>query len=162
MTRARLWLVLSAALFLGWIAWLAYLVLDLRRETAAGQGRPVVLSQPQFLIATLVVSGEVEENEAGPATVRVKEVHWPENEQTRKLPGERIAVGNLARSEGFAGAGTYLMPLLPEEGSYRVAPMPPSPGYPAGGSRAGPPRVYPDTPHLREKLGRLRAELEVP
>jgi hypothetical protein len=117
--RVRLWI--AAALFAGWIGWLAYL--------AATTTHPVVLSRPQFLVSTLDVIADVHAANGHPAEeVTVREVHWPPNGR-EKLVGEQIRVIDLPRCEGWDGAGSYILPLVRDGDAYRVASTPPSPGY---------------------------------
>jgi hypothetical protein len=165
MQRSRPWLIITAALFAAWMGWLGYMVLTVRREAAEGGGEPVVLSRPQFLVASLVVTAAVEGKDRKPDTAKVVEVHWPDNEETRQLVGRTVEVANLAASQGLAGAGTYLLPLQDTADGYRVAPTPPSPGYPPVANQRGdlgPPRIYPSTPHVREQLDQIRARLQGP
>lgn len=112
MQRSQVWLILTAVLFVAWLGYLGYWVLALRREAAEGGGQPIILSRPQFLVASLVVSAEVAGKDQQPLTAKVLEVYWPSNEETRKLVGQSIKVDNLGESEGLSGAGTYLLPLL--------------------------------------------------
>lgn len=152
--RRRPWLLLVAiVLFLGWISWLAVLV-------ATGRP-PIVLSHPQMLAAVVDVVAHVE---ALDQPVRVQAVLWPENFE----PGDGLEVGkeltvvNLEYCTAhWSGPGDYLLPLRKtEDGKWVVAPTAPSPGYPPpeGGERkrVGLPRIYPDTPSVRQQHARLR------
>lgn len=165
MQRSQVWLILTAVLFVAWLGYLGYWVLALRREAAEGGGQPIILSRPQFLVASLVVSAEVAGKDQQPLTAKVLEVYWPSNEETRKLVGQSIKVDNLGESEGLSGAGTYLLPLLSAGDGYRVTPTPPSPGYPPSVGRPGepgPPRVYPRVPSTVRQLEQIQKELHVP
>jgi hypothetical protein len=165
MDKARLKLVVAAVLFAGWIGYLAYLVVGLAQQEPAGpDGKPVVLSRPQFLVATLVVTAEVEDRTDRPTRAIVKAVHWPQNAETAALVDQTVEVRNLARSEGLNEAGRYILPLWSERDTFQVAPTPPSPGYPPGGPsrEAGPSRVYLSTPHTQEQLEQIRACLKQP
>lgn len=140
MKRRRLLLVISTALFLGWIGWLAFLVFGTPRPT-------VVLSRPQFLVSELDVVAEVADLHQ---PVVIDEVAHPDSE--RGKAGEKVLVENLSDCEGYQGPGQYILPLihvLGTGGQYTawVAPTPPSPGYPGGK-----PRVYPATPETLEQL----------
>ncbi len=89
--------------------------------------------------------------------VTVEEVLYPKQNAEVQV-GQTIQVVNLALCkilprEGekakdvppdWNGAGSYLLPLQHVEGDvYKVAPTPPSPGYPPSGDKVGPPRIYP-------------------
>ncbi len=138
-------LVVTAVLFAGWIAYLGYLV--------AATRNPIVLSRPQFLVASLHVIA----TRNGPDTFLVDEVLYPAG-KNEDWQGKTITVRNLKTCQVYsARAGAepvpadegrkYLMPIDVEEGAnVRVAPLPPSPGY-----KMGPPRIYPvDTAVLNE------------
>lgn len=165
MQRSRVWLVLTAVLFVAWLGYLGYRVWTLRQEAAEGGGQPIILSRPQFLIASLVVSAEVEGKDRQPLSAKVIEIHWPDNEEMRKLVGQTIEVDNIGESQGLSGAGTYLLPLLSAADGYRVAPTPPSPGYPPSVGRPGepgPPRVYPRVPATLHQLEQIRKQFRTP
>ena len=162
-------LILTVALFLGWLGYLSYLVIC-RPHTPAGllgafEGRPLTLSRPQVLVSTLDVVAEVS-GEKGEKVI-VKEVLFPKSNAAVK-PGDAIHVENIDRCRplsdplaketnpppDYSGPGEYLLPLQPldAEGQHRfeVVPTPPSPGFPtAQGANLGPPRLYPATPQMR-------------
>jgi hypothetical protein len=166
---ARRWrLALTAALFVGWLGYLLYLVLTLPRL----DGGPVpIVSRPQLLAADVDVVAHVEGTD-GP--VVVKRVLWQGPRWRWWRPplreGQTIEVSNLkecrprSREEGheapadFRGPGEYLLPLrLLPQGGYAVAEIPASPGYPPGGRhKAGPPRIYPATPEVLAQERRAR------
>jgi hypothetical protein len=135
--RLRFWLALAA--FLLWLSYLGYLVYETRQNR-------VVLSRPQFLISTLDVIAEIDSPDTD--KVLVKDVHWPPGHED--LVGKTISVINLAESkEDWIGPGEYILPLVTQGTSYRVAPLPRSPGFPAYTAR---PRIYPATPETRRQL----------
>src|SRR5262245_1750020 len=146
MNNARIRLVVTAVLFLGWIGWLAYL--------AATTTRPVVLSRPQFLVSTLDVIAQVEGDHPA-LTVTVVEVHWPPGQEDWK--GKVITVINLPACEGWHGPDTYILPLVKDGERFQVASLPTTPGY---GSSAGalPPRerIYPLTAETRRQLDSIQ------
>jgi hypothetical protein len=98
-------LALSAALFAGWIGYLAYL--------SATTTHPIVLSRPQFLAADFYVVAEVPADPAAPdepaSVVTVKQVVWSARSEDSKLTA--IEVLNLNAKHGWEGAGEYIMPL---------------------------------------------------
>src|SRR5262245_29830429 len=151
MTTARLRLLLfgvSAAVFLAWVGWLGYL--------AATTRNPVVLSRPQLLASNVDVIGHVE---ALNKPVEVKEVLWSQAPDAKQLEGKAVTVANLpACKEGWKGPGDYLLPLVhtaqPDGGEKLEVAVPParSPGI----DPTLPPRIYPDTPDVREQLRQFR------
>jgi hypothetical protein len=124
--KARL--AVSAGLFLAWIGFLLYLVVQTRE--------PVILSRPQLNVSSLVVVAEVMEKDGRPLpTVSVKKVVWSRAEADAKLAGTQITVETLAdchKDQGWEGPGMYILPLTRHEGTtvYEVTPLPLSPGYP--------------------------------
>jgi hypothetical protein len=150
MTFARIRLVIAAALFLGWIGWLAYAV--------SQKGKAAVLSRAQLTAADLVV-GDVTIGADGlpNTTVKVAQVIRGEGVQS----GQTIDVLNLRAAmppgaNGFPGDGQYLLPLVGDGKTYRVAGLPRSPGYtPPQPER---PVIYPwngDTQTQLRELGLL-------
>jgi hypothetical protein len=163
-------LMVTAALFLGWLGYLGYLVVC-RPHTPGGLrgafvGRPVTLSRPQFLVSTLDIVAEVS-GEKGEKVV-VKEVLYPKNDKDAPVKvGETIQVdhidlchpvpdqvgSNANPPSDYDGPGEYLLPLQPvgnkDAHHFQVVPTPPSPGFPQSGDRnVGPPRIYPATPEI--------------
>ena len=142
-----------ALLFAGWLGYLVYLVVTLPHT---GTGAPLILSHSQFLVSEVDVIARVGSDE--PSTeVIVEEVLNPKENSAVKT-GDKLRVSNLKQCKALSipgentengpsdwtGPGSYLLPLQHIEGDiYKVAPTPPSPGYPPSGSGAGPPRIYP-------------------
>jgi hypothetical protein len=128
MTYPRVRLTVAAALFAVWLSYLLWLVL-LTRHT-------IVLSRPQFLVADLWVLAEVT-GEAGKPDRKAKivDLFWYKNPADRKLKDQTITIANLAEtgSQGYRGAGKYIVPLQKKEAAgqilYVVAAIPLSPGY---------------------------------
>ena len=140
MKSAKLRLVLAAAAFAAWIAFLFYLAFTTRN--------PVVLARPQFLAATLDAIVEIDNPSA--LQVKVLEVHWPEKE--RELVGQTISIANLAECDGWKGPGSYIVPLVRQgKDTYLVAATPRSPGFDPR-STGYKPRIYPATPEARRQL----------
>lgn len=119
--RARLILAVTAfTLWLGWLAYLAFTTIQ-----------PTVLSRPQFLVSTFDVLAEVGAKEGRrDHQVTIKKVYWP-IEEAGKHVDERVTIADLPELEkdGWAGPGLYLLPLTKQGDHYRVAAIPPSPGY---------------------------------
>jgi hypothetical protein len=145
MTPARLRLALAVVLFLGWIAWLAYLAMPsvTPRE---------VLSHSQFLISQLDVIARIDADAEGRpvSPIHVEEVHWPASAKDKV--GQSLVVTNIKgmKDHGFAGPGLYIVPLIRDDDAFKVAPAPRSPGYDGGSHRF--PRIYPATEQNRRQL----------
>jgi hypothetical protein len=149
MKSATLRFVLAFGVFL---AWLGYLL-----NLAVSTAHPVVLYEPQFLVSSLDVIATIPAIKAGDNEVTVREVHWPEAE--KGLVGKSIKVTNLDQCKSdYRGADElYILPLIADgKDTYRVAPLPRSPGFAGSASRAGRPRIYPVTPETRLKLDQIQ------
>jgi hypothetical protein len=164
--------LLTAALFVGWLGYLGYLVVcgphtpdGLR---GAFEGRPLALSRPQFLVSMLDVRARVDKVTG--EDVRVEEVLFP-SENAPVKAGDTIHVENIDKCRplptllekdqeppaDWTGPGEYILPLQIVERNaerhYEVVPTPPSPGYPPRtpllhNVNVGPPRIYPATPEM--------------
>jgi hypothetical protein len=139
MTFPKARLVVSAALFVGWLGFLLYLVID---------SPSVILSRPQFLQAQLIVVAEVGGGQ--PEPIVVKEVLWSNDPVgDAKLVNQHVRIPGIAewrRKDGYEGSGQYLLPLIrTAPGSYQVAALP-------NMAQAPEIRVYPWTPRLREQV----------
>ena len=154
MTRARLFYVVALAAFLGWLGWLGYAVYAARYAP----NKSAVLSRAQLTAATHLLVAEVSVAEDGlPVPVaRVVEVLKGDG----VAQGAEVAVLNLPSAKppgpgGFPGAGRYLLPVVREgqDGPFRVAGLPRSPGYePAPVER---PPIYNWTDDTRAQLSGL-------
>ncbi|HTU18963.1 MAG TPA: hypothetical protein VMG10_12960 [Gemmataceae bacterium] len=162
-------LILTVALFLGWLGYLGYLVVC-RPHTPGGlrgafEGRPLTLSRPQMLVSTLDVVAEVSGDKG--EKVVVKEVLFPNPSDAPVKKGETIHVelidqchplpDPLAKDANpppdYTGPGDYLLPLQAvgskEDRRFQVVPTPPSPGFfSAPHVSVGPPRIYPATDEM--------------
>jgi hypothetical protein len=123
MTHPRLRLAVAACLFLGWLGFLAYLVVRTRD--------PVILSRPQLLECDLVVVVEVKEKGGAPQReATFKETLWARDAKealpaTLQLP----ALPDVGEAQGWRGAGDYIVPLRKEGQGYEVAMLPLAPGF---------------------------------
>lgn len=150
MTAAHTRVILAAALFLAWIGWLGYL--------AATATRPIVLSRPQFLIATLDVIAEVKDKDKEPnPSILVREMFWSQDSPAA-LEGKHVTVTNLGDCDGWGGPGFYIIPLVKEGEEFRVPSIPRSPGFEPGVQRSVP-RIYPETEQTRHQLKEIRKKL---
>ncbi len=126
MTGVRLRFAAAVALFLGWLGWLGVAVLE--------KGKHPVVSRSQLTAATHVVVAEVT---VGPDGLPAPTAKVVETLSGPALPAETvIEVLNLpsALPPGagqFPGPGRYLVPVVNDGPTYRVAGLPSSPGYDA-------------------------------
>jgi hypothetical protein len=148
-TKARwTFLIVTGAAYALWIIYLAGLALSTQH--------PVVLSRPQFLVSNLDVIAKVEDRDSG--RVRIETVHWPHDEQ-EKLAGKEIVVTNLSDCDGWVDAEQkYILPLMRGSDTYRVAPVPRSPGLQSSTSLR--PRIYPATPETLRQLDEVHKAFE--
>ncbi|HEY7425114.1 MAG TPA: hypothetical protein VH682_12865 [Gemmataceae bacterium] len=158
-------LLVTIALFAGWLGYLGYLVLC-RPHTPGGlvgafDGRSLTLSRPQFLKSTVDVVARVDDKDG--ENVIVEEVLYPQ-EKTPVKAGDKIKVTNIplpdsttpeleTPADDWTGPGMYILPLQSDprksKDTFEVAPTPPSPGYRLRLTGAtGPPRIYPATPEM--------------
>lgn len=129
MSRARVLLILAAALFIGWLGWLGYAVYAARwvEDTA-----PVV-SRAQLVAATHLIVGDVTIGPDGlPQTdVTVREVLHGDGPVT----GQTAVVRNLNKSRPPGAkafeSGPYLLAVVGEGSNFAVVGLPRSPGYEA-------------------------------
>ena len=145
MTGARIRLIVAAAAFLGWMAWLALAVLD--------KGKVDPVSRAQLTEANILVVAEVKVLEGKPSG-KVKVVK--RISAAGPVEGTEIEVANLPQAEvpakGFPGDGTYLLPLVTRDNLvFSVAGLPRSPGYEAV-SHPSHPAIYPWTDATQTQL----------
>ena len=145
MTFPKARLVVSACLFLGWIGFLLYLVID---------SPTVIVSKPQFLVASLFVTADVQAD-GGKVDPRVTidEVIWSADPVDAALAQKALVVPSLAlcgKSEGFKGAGKYVLALskrgLGNTATFYITPLP-----------TMSPRIYPLTSQTRAQVDALVA-----
>ena len=162
-------LVLCAALFVGWLGYLGYLV-GTRPLTATKT--PLVVSRPQIMTSQIDIVAEVSDLNSD---VEVEQILYPANgpievgqklkvldlDLCHALPLPRPDRANEKTPDDFTGPGRYLIPLRPSrrvKGAYEVAPIPTSPGFDAkrmedDGVR--PVRIYPYTPEAMKQYQRI-------
>jgi len=127
MTPSRLRLGVATVLFLGWIGYLAFLVVRTRE--------PVILSRPQLLHSDLVVLVEATEMDNAPApTVVIKEIAWAAPGIAPPDVGSQLrlsALPDVGRAQGWKGKGEYLIPLQlsKNKDSLDITALPWSPGF---------------------------------
>lgn len=147
MNAPRLRLFVAAALFCGWIGWLAYL--------AATTRDPIVLSRPQLSASTAHLVAELKGDAENPQSkVVIKEVLWPRSKANELEPGKKLVVLGLdqcGRAQGWFGPGKYILPVVgTANGIYNLTLIPLSPGYmPKREDRL---RIYPATPETLAQI----------
>jgi hypothetical protein len=145
MTFPKARLIVSACLFVGWLGFLLFLIIDARRVT---------ISTPQFEIAQLYVVVDVSEQDGHPdPTATVEEVLWalmPADQQLAKKPLLLPDLLGLGKASGYRGPGKYVVTLVKTgPGAYAIAPLPRT-AYPPDQLR-----IYPWTPDVRVQVERL-------
>lgn len=123
----RLFLVLAAAAFLGWLGWLAFAV--------SKAGSVPIVSRAQLTAATDLVVVKLTRAPDGPPNPVVDIVQVLSGEHVK--PGTSIKVENMREAKVFAGhvrvtpeaEKEYFVPLAFNGGLFKVAGLPNSPGY---------------------------------
>ena len=148
MKRSPIALIVTSLLFALWIVWLG--------TEALRHSKPVVVSRAQLLTAQYDVVADVSagtENRPDPS-VRVQAVLA--GGEGGPAPSQTINVRNLGDTQGFAGNGTYVLPLVKRGTDYWVADLPYDPGFPRGRSIL--PRIYPWTQEVQKQFQAIRQE----
>lgn len=136
---------IALVLFAGWLTWLGI--------QALGAKKPVIVSRAQ--LATSQYDVEVDlPAEPLPHKVTIRNVHWAADD---KAPSGEITVRNLASTTGYAGPGTYLLPLVRTGNDFAVAGYPPDPGLVTLQPEAKP-RIYPVSPEILQQWDEVRAK----
>jgi Ribosomal protein L7/L12 C-terminal domain len=128
---AKIRLAVAAALFLGWIGWLGYLVAKKRIPEVE------VLRRPQFVVADLWVIGQLDGPANRPdAKVVVRQVLWAKDKKDQGLAGKAVSLpdlGLVGMDLGWSGPGEYLLALQKNQDvkkpGYSLTPVPSSPGF---------------------------------
>lgn len=153
MKGAKVRLIVAAALFLGWLAWLSY--------TAVAKNRGPVVSHVQAASAAHVVAAELTGNEKPTPEAKVAESFT----EAAPGPGTEIYVANLADAKGYEGPGQYLLLLtgnttgrsIPINGKdipiYTMVGLQRSPGYELAGT--GHPVIYRMSNEVRAQVKKL-------
>jgi hypothetical protein len=152
---AKVRLLVAAALFVGWLAWLSY--------TAAAKYRGPVVSHVQAAAAAHAVAADLFNGDDGKPNPEVKVAET--FTEAAPAAGTEIYVVNLADAKGYEGPGRYLLLLtgnttgraIPINGKdvpiYSVVGLQRSPGYELAGS--GSPVIYKLTDGVRAQIGKL-------
>jgi hypothetical protein len=146
MNLRKVWLLVTAALFVAWMTYL--IVLAATHRHTATHYHTAVLSRPQFLVSQLDVIAHfdsADELQSDPITVKDVRYTIPALEKV-DLIKDPLPVVNLAScSESWDGPGDYILPLEQvQHGKYRVVPVPLPNGHE--------PRIYRLTPETDAQL----------
>jgi hypothetical protein len=134
----RLRLIIAAAAFLGWIAWLSF--------AAITKSHAPIVSHVQAAVATAAVVAEL--HDTGPKVVIAeKDKLWG------AIPTGEIEVANLPEARGFAGPGKYLLYLYAPRGAWLVVGQQRSPGNELAG--VGQPIIYPWSDDVQKQAEKL-------
>ena len=118
----------AAALFVGWILYLVYLV--------AGTRDPIIVSRPQILAADVCILAKVAANGSRPSPrVQVTDV-FGSADDVKALADQSLTLDDLFdldASSGWTGADAYILPLRRKREdngvSYELAAIPAMPGF---------------------------------
>lgn len=143
--RSQVFLFVAVVLFVGWTAFVAYLMLT--------TVNPIVVSRPQVYIAPIVVEAQVPDGQELARKVTVTRVYRGQRQlgipETEEQPQNLvIEVNNLGEARGWRGAGEYILALQPYERKFDLVPIPHSPGFPPSSRhlQRALPAIYPVTP----------------
>jgi hypothetical protein len=142
MKRSPIALILCLALFIGWMIWLG--------NEALRHRNPVVVSRAQLLAAQYDILADVSPAADNKPDQKIQVQSVLADGQGAPAAGQTITVRNLAETQGFAGKGTYVLPLVKRGADYWVADLPFDPGFPP--LRSIPPRIYPWTPEVQKQF----------
>jgi hypothetical protein len=147
MTFPKARLIVSAVLFLAWLGFLLYLVIETKNT---------VISKPQIQIAQAVVIVAVRDDGGKPApAVTVKEVLAGAG--AGRMAGQKLRLTDLLgckKEHGYVGAGDYVIPLMRRGGAWQIAPIP-TPGYSRSHPSHGTLELRNAGPNRELVLGRL-------
>ena len=146
MKRSPIALVISLLLFTGWMIWLGTQALQHRN--------PVVVSRAQLLAAQYDVLADVSPGADNKPEQNIQVQSIFSDGEGAPPAGQTITVRNMPDTQGFAGKGTYVLPLVKRGADYWVADLPFDPGFPP--LRSLPPRIYPWTPEVKKQFESIR------
>lgn len=134
--------VITLVIFVGCMVYQGYLAMTV--------SDPIIVSQPQVIVADFTISAELKNEPINPMEVTVAEARPPQGgvTDTGKLPakGSKITITNLKDAVGWQGPGKYFIPLVRTTGENRFS----VPRIPAsvGGPEKDTPRIYQATPDV--------------
>jgi hypothetical protein len=146
MKRSPIALIVSLAFFVGWMIWLG--------AEALRHRNPVVVSRAQLLAAQYDVLADVSPGADNKPDQKIQVQSVLSGGESAPAAGQAITVRNMPDTQGFAGKGTYVLPLVKRGADYWVADLPFDPGFPP--LRSLPPRIYPWTPEVQGQFESLR------
>jgi hypothetical protein len=149
--RQRLLLALAVMVFVLWIGYLGLLA----GTTKGG----VILSRPQLLVSNHVVIARLSGKDHPEAKATVEEDVWSGEPAAKRQAGTSLVVVDLpglGPTQGWEGPGLYILALTQQkDGTLRVTPTPPSPGYP--GDRG---HIYPADAKTRQQLQAIERQYQ--
>jgi hypothetical protein len=145
MKKSPIVLAVAALLFIGWMIFLG--------TQALRKSKPVVVSRAQLLASQYEVEVDLPAPPTDGEKVKVLTVAYQSDSSP---PGGEITVTNLGHTQGYAGPGAYLLPLVRHGDKYEIAGYPADPGYPAL-LEAPKPRIYPLTEEVRRQHRQIRS-----
>jgi hypothetical protein len=146
MKRSPIALIFFLLLFIGWMIWLGNEALQHRS--------PVVVSRSQLLAAQYDVLADVVPGADNKPDQKIQVQSVLSDGAGAPTAGQTITIHNMLDTQGFAGKGTYVLPLVKRGGEFWVADLPFDPGFPP--LRSLPPRIYPWTPEVKQQFESIR------
>jgi hypothetical protein len=153
MTGAKIRLAIAAVLFVGWLCWLAYLVVT--------KNDPVVVSRSQMMAATHFVVANVAVDAQGRPETKVavvRDLHPVGAPLAGTITVANIKDARIGGASDFTAGGPFLLPLtaIPNSNSYDLTPPPRSPGN-EGALRPRPWAYRWDAPGVQRQFDELIA-----
>ncbi|MSQ95718.1 MAG: hypothetical protein EXR98_14325 [Gemmataceae bacterium] len=147
MTFPKARLAVAACLFVAWLGFLLFLVIDARK---------IVLSKPQFLIAQMIVVAEVrDQGGIVDPEVAIEQVLWSSDPALKSMNALKLPdLSALAEPNGYQGTRKYLLPLIQSPAGWAITPIPRLGAYPAP---QVPVRIYAWTPDTEAQVRELIA-----
>lgn len=146
MKKSPLVLALAALLFIGWMIFLG--------SQALRKSKPVVVSRAQLLVSQYEVEVDLQSPPSEAAKLQVVSVLYKADDSP---PSGEITVTNLGQTEGYAGPGAYLLPLVRHGNTYEVPGYPDDPGFVPDPKKPLKPRIYPLTDEVRRQHRQIRS-----
>jgi hypothetical protein len=137
MTFPKARLVVSAMLFISWLGFLSFLVLETKK---------VIIARPQFQIAQAVFVVKIRDDGGKPdPLVTVREILWGNGASV----GQELRLNDLLgckKEHGYSGAGDYVIPLTRRADAWQIVPIS-TPGYKRQNRSHGTLEIFDAGPH---------------
>jgi hypothetical protein len=152
MSRPRIVMFVSGALFVGWLCWLGYL--------AATKTNPIVVSRSQVMASThFVIATVTVDQQSGQPDREVTVVDdlrpLGGSLKGQKIRVENIKSGRIAGGKAFDDKTQYLLPLSTTASGYVLTPQPRSPGQEVMGEGVRPWAYVWDAPGVQQQFEEL-------